>query len=40
MQFDLRVTGTFLLFLLGFTPCKAGQQLWGMDLQEKEVQED
>ena len=25
---------------LGFTPCKAEQPLWGMELQEKEVQID
>ena len=30
------ITRTF--FYLGFTPCKAGHPLRGMDLQEKEVQ--
>ena len=27
-------------FSLGFTPCKAEQQLRGMELQEKEAQKD
>ena len=27
-------------FKLGFTPCKAGQPLQGMELQEKETQKD
>ena len=27
-------------FKLGFTPCKAEQPLWGMELQEKEAQKD
>ena len=25
---------------LGFTPCKAEQLLWGMELQEKQAQKD
>ena len=25
---------------LGFTPCKAEQPLWGMELQEKEAEKD
>ena len=29
-----------LFFKLGFTPCKAEQPLWGMELQEKEAQKD
>ena len=28
----------FFFFKLGFTPCKAEQPLWGMELQEKEAQ--
>ena len=31
--------GSFFL-KLGFTPCKAKQLLWGMELQEKETQKD
>ena len=29
-----------VFFKLGFTPCKAGQPLQGMELQEKEAQKD
>ena len=31
---------SFFFFKLGFTPCKAEQQLQGMELQEREAQED
>ena len=27
-------------FKLGFTPCKAEQPLWGVELKEKEAQKD
>ena len=37
---DLRVTLTDLFFKWGFNPFKAEQPLWGMELQEKEVQKD
>ena len=30
----------FYLFKLEFTPCKAEEQLKGMELQEKEAQKD
>ena len=30
----------FFIFKLELTPCKAEQPLWGMELQEKEVQKD
>ena len=29
-----------LFFKLGFTPCKAEQPIWGMELQQKEAQKD
>ena len=29
-----------LFLTLGFTPCKAKQPLWGLELQEKEAQKD
>ena len=34
------VVQTTIFFSLGFTPCKAEQQLRGMELQEKEAQKD
>ena len=31
---------TLTFFELGFTPCKAGQPVQGMEFQEKETQKD
>ena len=36
----LQAAPVCLLFLLGFTLCKAEQPLRGMELQEKEAQKD
>ena len=36
----LFILSIFLIFWLGFTPCKAEQPLRGMELQEKETQKD
>ena len=34
------VVACFFVFKLGFTPCKGGQSLRGMKLQEKDAQKD